>query len=246
MRRRDFLAAACSCAICAAGSASALAGIPKDLVEPHMHFVPSGAAPEVAMTLDACMGETDMRILSALLVHKIAVTIFATQRWLDSNPQTIRLLKQHPELFAIQNHGARHIPAIIGTEKAYGIAPAGTADAVTAEVLNGAAAVAAAFGVNPGWYRDATALYSRDAMSLIGRLGFSIGGFSLNGDIGASVSTAVAHSRIAAAKSGDVIISHINQPHRPAGAGVAAGLIALKARGFKFVHLDDVTMAAVA
>lgn len=26
------------------------------LKEPHMHFVPDGDAPEVALTLDACMG----------------------------------------------------------------------------------------------------------------------------------------------------------------------------------------------
>ena len=69
---------------------------------------------------------------------------------------------------------------------------------------------------------------------------------SLNGDIGASVPAAAAHARIAAARSGDVIISHINQPKRAAGAGVIAGILALKARGFSFVHLNDVTITTIA
>jgi peptidoglycan/xylan/chitin deacetylase (PgdA/CDA1 family) len=245
VRRRDFLIG-CGCAACLGAAGPSFAGIPKGLVEPHMHFVPHGRGPQVAMTLDACMGETDMRILGPLVTNRIPVTIFATKRWLDNNPPALALLLQHKDLFDIQNHGAMHLPAVIGTEKVYGLEPAGTPDAVVAEVQNGERAVTAATGVAPTWYRDATALYSRDAMGLIGELNLQIAGFSLNGDIGASVPAGEAHARISAAKSGDVIISHINQPKRPAGAGVIAGILALKTRGFGFVHLDDVTIARTA
>lgn len=239
MRRRHFIVAAC-CAACAGGA------VPRDLIEPHMHFVPKGEGPEVAMTLDACMGETDMRILGPLIDHAIPVTIFATKRWLDHNPAVIKLLQQHADLFHIEDHGAQHLPAVIGNDHPYGLAPAGTAAAVQAEVLGGSLAVTQAFGTTPKWYRDATALYTRDAMALVTQLGFRIAGFSLNGDIGASVSAEVAQQRISAAKSGEIIISHINQPTRPAGAGVIAGILALQARGFAFKHLDDVAITAVA
>ena len=211
-----------------------------------MHFVPKGEGPEVAMTLDACMGETDMRILQPLIDHAIPVTIFATKRWLDHNPVVIKVLQQHKELFQIEDHGAQHLPAIIGNDHPYGLAPAGTAAAVQAEVLGGSMAVTQAFGSTPKWYRDATALYTRDAMALVTQLGFRIGGFSLNGDIGASVSAPTAYQRISAAKSGDVIISHINQPTRPAGAGVIAGTLALRDRGFTFKHLDEIAITAIA
>ena len=211
-----------------------------------MHFVPKGTGPEVAMTLDACMGETDMRILQPLIDREIPVTIFATKRWLDHNPVVIKLLQQHADLFHIEDHGAQHIPAVIGNDHPYGLAPAGTAAAVQAEVMGGSIAVTEAFGTTPKWYRDASALYTRDAMALIGTLGFRIAGFSLNGDIGASVSTETALKRISAAKSGDVIISHINQPTRPAGAGVIAGILALKDRGFAFKHLDEIAITAIA
>jgi peptidoglycan/xylan/chitin deacetylase (PgdA/CDA1 family) len=208
-----------------------------------MRFVPAGA-PQVALTLDACMGETDMRILEPLIDEAIPATIFATQRWLEHNAAAIRLLRRHKDLFVIENHGARHVPAVIGSERPYGLAPAGTAEAVIAEVRGGAAAITAAFGTVPTWYRDATALYSVDAMTLVGALGFGIAGFSLNGDFGASASAEAAHRRIAGALSGDVVIAHLNQPHRAAGAGVIAGILALKAKGFGFVHLDAVTMVA--
>ena len=244
MRRRDFLAG-CACAACAGLARPGVAGLPADLVEPHMHFVPKGKVPQVALTLDACMGDVDMRILTTLITNDIAATIFATRRWLDHNPSAIALIKSNRDLFAVQNHGAQHVPCVIGVDKPYGLTPAGTPDGVFAEVMGGQQAVAAAFGVAPKWFRDAAAVYTHDALGLIGTMGFSIGGFSLNGDIGASVSAPVAQSRISAAKSGDVIISHINQPTRPAGEGVAAGLLALKARGFSFVHLDDVKMVAL-
>ena len=211
-----------------------------------MHFAPAGGALQCAVTLDACMGETDMRILGPLIDNRIAVTISATERWINNNAAAVALLLQHPDLFVIENHGARHVPAVIGTEKVYGLTPAGTADGVFAEVNGGQQAVSAAFSRPPKWYRDATALYSTDAMGLIDAMQLRIAGFSLNGDLGASVPADEARARIAAAKSGDVIISHINQPKRPSGAGVIDGILALKAAGFGFVHLDDAPMIALA
>lgn len=240
MRRRDFLIG-CGCAVCAGGAA-----LPRDLLEPHMHFQAAGAAPEVAVTLDACMGETDMRILGPLIAQQVPVTIFATKLWLDNNAVSLKLLLAHPDLFRIENHGALHLAAVIGKEDPYGVKACGTANGVFQEVMGGDQAVTAACGTKPGWYRDATALYTQDAVALIGSMGARIAGFSLNGDIGASLPADEAKARIAGAKSGDVIISHINQPRRSSGAGVIEGLLILKAKGFIFRHLDDVRMVAIA
>ena len=210
------------------------------LIEPHMHIVPVGAAPEVALTLDACMGATDMRIVNALIDNAIPATIFATRRWLLRNQDVVSLMLKHPDLFEIEDHGAEHLPAVIGKIKPYGLTPAGTANGVFNEVIGGAQAVTAATSIAPHWYRGAAALYTQDAIDLVATMGFKIGGFSLNGDLGASASEKVADQRIASAKSGDVIISHVNQPTRAAGAGVVEGVLALKAKGFRFVRLEDV------
>ena len=210
------------------------------LIEPHIHIVPVGSAPEVALTLDACMGAADMRIINGLIDNQVPATIFATRRWMVRNPKVVHLLVSHADLFEIEDHGAEHLPAVIGTEKPYGLTPAGTANGVFNEVIGGAQAVQAATGIQPKWYRGAAALYTQDAIDLIGTMGFKVGGFSLNGDLGASATQKVAEARIAAAKSGDVIISHVNQPTRSAGAGVVAGVLDLKAKGFRFVRLEDV------
>jgi peptidoglycan/xylan/chitin deacetylase (PgdA/CDA1 family) len=214
--------------------------IPRGLVEPHMRIAPGGRMPQVALTLDACEGGVDMRILDALIANGVRATIFTTGRWIGANPAAVKLLKSHADLFEIEDHGEMHIPAVIGRIKPYGLTPAGTPAAVLNEVGGGAQAVHATFGSQPVWYRDATALYSPDAITLIESVGFRIGGFSLNGDFGATSPAAAVAKRIASAKDGDVIISHVNQPTRVSGAGVAEGILRLKARGFKFVRLADV------
>ena len=91
------------------------------------------------------------------------------------------------------------------------------------------------------WYRDATALYSTDALGLIRQMGFRIAGFSLNADFGASLPADKVTERLLTAMDGDVIIGHINQPKRSSGAGIVAGIVALKAQGFTFVKLGEAT-----
>ena len=211
------------------------------LVQPGLRIAPGGASgPRVALTLDACMGQADHRIIDALIANAIPATLFVTGRWLRRNGETLKLLQAHPELFELENHGAMHVPAVTGGEKLYGITPAGTLDAVAAEVEGGAAAMAANGIGKPIWYRDATALYSPDALQHIRGMGYRIAGFSLNADYGASLPAGAVHERMLLAKDGDVIIGHVNQPKRSSGAGIASGAVALKARGFTFVRLKDV------
>ena len=103
---------------------------------------------------------------------------------------------------------------------------------------DGARAVAEATGRRPAWFRGAGAIYSPAALGLIGRLGFRVAGFSLNGDEGATLPAAAAAERIGAARAGEVVIAHINQPHRGSGMGVAEGVLALRRQGVRFVRLD--------
>lgn len=206
-----------------------------------MHIAPDGAGQKrVALTLDACSGDVDMRIVDALIENRIPATLFITRKWLNRNAKAARLLKAHSDLFEFEDHGAEHVPPVIGPEKPYGLKPAGTPRAVLEEVLGGAKAVDESFGGHSHWYRGATALYTPDAIDLIEKAGYRIGGFSLNGDFGASTSAKTADRNIERAKDGDIIISHVNQPRRASGPGVVKGVLALKKKGFKFVRLDQV------
>lgn len=226
--------------VCVAAMLSLAPAIAGTLLEPALHLPKAqSSVPRVAVTLDACSGDIDHRILDVIISENIPVTLFVTERWLLVNAETVAVLAKRPDLFNIENHGRNHVPAVTGTEKPYGITPAGTLAAVDDEVLGGAQAISASFGTKPGWFRGATALYTQDALDEIGRLGFRVAGFSLNADYGATASAAAAEAQIRKAKDGDVIIAHINQPKRAAGEGIARGLMELKRSGYQFVRLGD-------
>jgi peptidoglycan/xylan/chitin deacetylase (PgdA/CDA1 family) len=205
-----------------------------------------GDRPTVALTLDACPGRFDERIARALIEGRVPATIFASGPWLRRNPDSLALLLAHPDLFGIQNHGAAHLPPVLGARRVFGLAVAGDLEAVRQEVLVGAEDVKAATGVAPRWYRAAAGFYSPLALAAIRALGALIAGYSLNADMGASLAAETVARRIAAAKDGDVIVAHINQPLRESGLGVAAGIAALRHRGVRFVRLDQLGAGDVA
>ncbi len=210
------------------------------LVEPKLHLRPSGEAhPRVALTLDACGGRTDERILSALVANRIPATIFVTGTWLQRNAGALAIMRAHPDLFELEDHGARHIPAVDVPSTIYGLRSAGSTEAVRTEVEAGASALVGRGGPAPRWFRGATAKYSQSSIAEIRRLGFRIAGFSINGDGGSLLSAGETERRVSSARDGDVIIGHINQPTHSAGAGLVRGLLDLKAKGYAFVRLDD-------
>ncbi len=203
-----------------------------------MYLLPGARDGQVALTLDACPGGFDPRIATMLVARQIPAAIFVTAIWMRHNPQGLAYFLAHKNIFDLQNHGARHLPAVLGDAKIYGLPVAGSFAAIKAEILAGAAAVAEATGRPPGWYRGAAGLYSPEALPFIESLGVRIAGYSLNADAGAALPAAMVARRIEAAHDGDVIEGHINQPHRASGTGIAAGLAALQAGGMGFTRLD--------
>jgi peptidoglycan/xylan/chitin deacetylase (PgdA/CDA1 family) len=238
--RRGFgrIAAGVAAGLATAGGARAAAV--DEPVEPRLRLaeVPSGQR-VVALTLDCCPGAFDQRIATALVAQRIPATIFVTALWMHRNPEGLALLVAHPDLFAIENHGARHIPPVLGDRTIFGIRVAGDLAAIRREIEGGAAAIRAATGAMPRWYRAATGFYTPSVIPDIRAMGFAIGGYSLSADVGASLPAARVAARIANARSGDVIVAHLNQPLRPSGAGVVEGLRVLQGQGVTFVRLDQ-------
>ena len=210
------------------------------LIEPQLTInTGETSAPHVALTFDACSGQVDQRILQTLIDNKINATIFVTARWLKRNPTAVETIKQHQELFEIENHGANHVPAVDFPTTVFSLKAAGSPQAVRDEVQGGAQAIEKAFGGKPVWFRGATGHYTAESEKLITAMNFKIAGYSLIGDGGASFSTAHAAKVISQAQNGDVIVAHMNQPLKPAGAGVVEGILKLKTAGFVFVKLND-------
>lgn len=216
-------------------------------MEPRMRLAdPPPDRLAVALTLDACPGDFDERIATALVESGIPATIFVTDLWLIRNPAGLAFLLAHRDLFGIENHGELHVPPILGHGRIYGIPVAGDLVTVRREVTLGAAAINIATGAAPRWYRAAAGYYSPSAMPAIQQLGFGIAGYSLNADAGASLPARSVAARIARATNGEIIVAHVNQPYRPSGPGVVAGVRELKRRGVSFRRLDQLTAADIA
>jgi peptidoglycan/xylan/chitin deacetylase (PgdA/CDA1 family) len=242
LSRRGLLAATAFLALAPAGAAAGDAP-----VEPRMRLAnPPAGRLTVALTLDACPGGFDERIAAALIELRIQATIFTTELWLRRNPAGLALVLAQGDLFGIENHGELHIPPVLGHRAIFGIPVAGDLATVQREVTDGGAAVRAATGATSRWYRGATGYYSPSAMPVIQRLGFGIAGYSLNADFGASLPANGVAGRIAAATNGEVIVAHVNQPDRPSGLGVVAGIRELQARGASFLRLDQLAATGLA
>lgn len=209
------------------------------LVEPILRLRSQSGPRRVAVTLDACPGHFDPRIANLLVERNIPATIFITAVWMRMNPDGLGFFLKHPEVFTLENHGALHLPPVLGTQRIYGLEVAGSWPAIEAEIAGGAAAVYKVTGRHPVWYRGAAGLYTPSVVPQIQALGVRVAGYSLNADAGASFPAALVEARIKAARDGDVIEGHINQPKRSSGAGIAAGLAALQESGVQFVRLDE-------
>lgn len=193
-----------------------------------------------ALTLDACGGDFDADLIRFLIDRRIPATIFATKRWIDRNPAGVAMLKAHLDLFEMEDHGANHVPAVIGVgRRVYGIPGEPDIAHLQQEVLVGARTIEQASGATPHWYRGATAEYDPAAIQVIKSLGYRIAGFSVNADAGATLRRAAIVARLKAVRNGDIIIAHMNKPASDTAEGLADGLAWLRAQGFRFVKLDQ-------
>jgi peptidoglycan/xylan/chitin deacetylase (PgdA/CDA1 family) len=216
-------------------------------VEIHDQLVlQSGTNKWIALTLDACSGQYDHDLIEFLILNRIPATLFATKKWLDQNPFGLSVIKAHLDLFEVEDHGEKHIPAVIGAgRKVYGIPGEPDLIHLRREVTEGARAVEEATGVSPHWYRDATAEYDSQSMEEIGKLGYKIAGFSVNADEGATAKKLAIEKRLENVKGGDVIIAHMNKPASDSAEGLAVGLAYLLKAGFVFVRLDQVELEEI-
>jgi len=217
-------------------------------VELHQELsLPAGVPDKiVALTLDACGGGFDADLVNFLIGHRVQTTIFATRRWIRRNPDGLAILKAHADLFDIEDHGANHIPAIIGADRSvYGLAGVADLKQLKREVSGGADAVKAATGTTPHWYRGATGEYDPEALKAIEAMGYKVAGFSVNADNGATLAKKKIVGRLKKVRSGDIIIAHLNKPGSDTGKGLAEGLQLLLDEGFRFVTLRDAQVVPV-
>lgn len=199
---------------------------------------------EIALTFDACGGSAkssqyDAELIDYLARNKIPATLFINARWIRSNPETFARLAANP-LFEIANHGTAHRPLSINGRSVYGIAGTSSPEEVVAEIEGNGELIEKLTGKRPLFFRSGTAYYDEAAVRIARERGVEIGGYSVLGDAGATFGAEKVAHQITNAKSGDIVLLHMNHPESGTREGTVAAIEALRSAGYSFVRLGDV------
>ncbi|MGA9046145.1 polysaccharide deacetylase family protein [Sulfuricurvum sp.] len=199
---------------------------------------------EIALTLDACGGsprssQYDAELIDFLIQNRIPATLFINARWIDTNPEIFARLATNP-LFEIGNHGTEHRPLSVNGKSVYNIAGTASAEEVTKEIEGNSKKIEKLTGKRPAFFRSGTAYYDEIAVDIAHKTGVEIGGFAIIADAGATLPSDEVSHRIKNARSGDIIIAHMNHPESGTREGIIDALTALRKEGFSFVRLSDV------
>jgi len=199
---------------------------------------------EIALTFDACGGnfrssQYDSELIRYLSENRIPATLFINARWIKSNPEIFKELAANP-LFEIANHGTAHRPLSVNGKSIYNISGTTSPAEVEREINENGDLIEKLTGKRPRFFRSGTAYYDEQAVAIARQNGVEIGGFSVLGDAGATFNADKVAYQIANAKSGDIILLHMNHPESGTREGVKTAVEKLKNGGFTFVRLSDV------
>ncbi|MFF2296460.1 polysaccharide deacetylase family protein [Arthrobacter sp. NPDC058127] len=198
------------------------------------------------LTFDACGGphgsDCDQRLLKTLRMLNVPATLFVNGRWIKANPGLAADLAADP-LFELGNHGFRHEPLSVTGRSAYGIPGTASAGEVYDEIMGNQEVMEHLCGKAPRFFRAGTAYYDDVAAAITNALGLVPVSFTVNGDGGATFpapTVATEVGKIAAGRgSGQIVISHFNQPAGGTAEGYARVLPSLLDRGVTFARLGD-------
>lgn len=204
---------------------------------------------EIALTFDACGGserssQYDEALIDFLTANHIPATLFINARWIDRNLETFIKLSRNP-LFEIANHGTAHKPLSVEGKSVYGIQGTASADEVIAEIQGNNLKIEKLTGKRPLFFRAGTAFYDEQSVAIAHTLGMEIGGFSVLGDAGATFSAPQVTQQLMSAKSGDIVLFHMNHPEGGTREGIIQGVEALLKEGYTFVRLNDVKKSLI-
>jgi peptidoglycan/xylan/chitin deacetylase (PgdA/CDA1 family) len=176
-------------------------------------------------------------LLNTLERNAVPALLFVCSKWIDANPGRTEQLAANP-LFAIGNHGTRHIPLSVTGRSAYGIAGTKSASEAVDEVWTNQTRLTALTGTPPIYFRTGTAHYDEVGVQIVHDLGLTPVGFAVNADNGATSPAAAVGAAITRAAPGSIVLAHMNHPGSGTAAGVSAAIPALQEAGWQFVPLD--------
>ncbi|KRF44221.1 polysaccharide deacetylase [Paenibacillus sp. Soil787] len=199
----------------------------------------------IALTFDACGGKEgsgyDEKLIDYLIKENIPATLFINARWITANKDIFAKLAANP-LFEIENHGTEHRPLSVNGRLAYGIAGTKSVNDVIHEVKDNADQIEKLTGRRPLFFRSGTAYYDDIAAGVVHDLGFQLAGYNVLGDAGATYNTEQVYKALLKARSGSIVLAHMNHPEKDTAEGIMKAIPELKKEGYRFVLLASYTL----
>jgi len=196
---------------------------------------------ELALTLDLCdgagAGAIDEDMFTLLRREKIPAAVFVSGRFAQSHPEFVTALAAEPQ-FSVENHGFRHRPCTADGRAVFGIAGTRGVESMVEEIEENARLIAELTGRRPLLYRPGTAHMDDVCVRAANQLGETPLGFTVSGDVGASLRRASVKQAVLGAKAGAIIVLHAHRPHSDSFEGFRDALPFLRERGARFVSLS--------
>lgn len=194
--------------------------------------------PIIFLTLDACSGKYDKRIIKLLQKEKIPAMLFVTTKWLQLHKQELLEISKD-SLFSIQNHGNSHKPLSSNGKSIYHIQGTKNIKEIYEEITLANQNIEQLLHKKPRFFRSGTAYYDDIALDIAKDLGYQIIGFDVIGDGGATFSKEQILHQAKKVQNGSILIFHLNHPKSDTYEGLKSLIILLKDQGFVFKNLQD-------
>ncbi|MWV61742.1 polysaccharide deacetylase family protein [Helicobacter saguini] len=191
----------------------------------------------IYLTLDACGGEYDSKLIDFLIQNNIKATLFINARWIKKHESDFLKLAKNP-LFSLQNHGTTHKPLSVNGARIYGIQGTKNIQEVFDEINENDKIMTRLSGKKPRYFRSGTAFYDDVAMDIARDMGYKIAGFSVVGDGGATFGLQKILKIGAKVKNGDILIYHFNKPQSSTRVGLEQLIDSWIKQGFTFGLLE--------
>ncbi len=194
--------------------------------------------PYIFLTLDACSGGLDSRIIDFLNKNRIPAVIFVNARWIDKHKDEFLKLASN-KLFSIQNHGSLHKPLSMNGRSVYHIEGTKNLQEAYNEVMYNDSKIFELIGKYPRFFRSGTAYYDDVALLMLRDTGYIAVGYDVLGDGGATFSKDQMIKQADLVRNGSILIYHLNHPEKTIYDALKEVVIILQNRGFVFKKLDD-------
>ncbi|MDQ0917874.1 hypothetical protein [Paenibacillus sp. V4I5] len=97
-------------------------------------------------------------------------------------------------------------------------------------------------GRRPLFFRSGTAYYIDIAAGVVQDLGFEVAGYNALGDAGATYNTEQVYKALLKARSGSIVLAHMNHPEKDTAEGIMKAIPELQKAGYRFVLLTSYTL----